>query len=213
MTGPIGAHLPLKLSNFLLNQTGLALDPFMCMIMSNNLSRLILQTAVIYHQACQLNMKSMRLLCHTIARKQWQKAVMTRNPVSWHSEDSFFFLFKVKNKLTPDIKYYKLRISSTSPPQYGVLHIPSEALLLVWSADTWSRLTCPHHSLPLIGDTQAASLTQQTGPALPRLTCLLRGELRCFHMPHGDSKWISPLCVLHGCIGTVRCSDRKGFWD
>lgn len=58
MTGPIGAHLPLMLSNFLLNQTGLALDRFICMIMSNNslitLSRLILQTAVIYHQGLSI---------------------------------------------------------------------------------------------------------------------------------------------------------------
>lgn len=90
-------------------------------------------------EACQWNIKWMLWLCHAVGGKQWQESCHEQK--SSESPLLILFFFKVKNKLTPDIKYYKLKISSTSHRQYGVLHISSEALLLVWSADTWSRLT------------------------------------------------------------------------
>lgn len=120
---------------------------------------------------------------------------LSRAEIQWVTTSHFISFFKVKNKWTPDIKYYKLWQSSTSPLQYGVLHIPSEARLLVWSADTWSGLTFSPLTTSYRGRT-GGFLTQQTGPAPPLLTC--------FHVPHSDAEWISPLCVLQDCIGQGR---------
>lgn len=90
----------------------------------------------------------------TTERVEGKKKKSSRDQRSPEKPSPLLIFFKVKNKLTPDIKYYKLWRSATSPLLYGVLYIPSEALLLVWSADTWSRWT---FSSPLIGDRQAAS--------------------------------------------------------
>lgn len=133
----------MRLSNFPLNQTGLAWCAITCMIMPDNSNRITLQGCkLLWYPTRGLSMKYKvdaltvpRCRRKTVARK------LSRAEIQWVTTPHFIFFFKVKNKLTPDIKYYKLKISSTSHRQYGVLHISSEALLLVWSADTWSRLT------------------------------------------------------------------------
>lgn len=112
--------------------------------------------------------------------------------------------------MTSDIKYYW--ISSTSPLQYGILHIPSEAVLLVWSADTWSRLTCPPSTRSLLSETRRRSfLTQQTRPVLLLLTCLQTAAPR--RMPLSDSKQISPHCVLYTTVLVQLAAATEEDWE
>lgn len=166
-------------------------------------------------EACQLFIyKCMLSPCPTIGRKQWQKAVMSRNPVSHNSENSFFFFFFLRLRTSWH------HTSNTTNLEYPPLHLCNMELYTfplkpcfwfeVLTPEVGWRVLTTHCSYR--GHT-GSFLTEQTGPALPLLTCFLRLALRCFHMPHSDSKWISPLCVLHDRTGTVSCSDRRGFCD
>lgn len=137
----------------------------------------------------------------------------SRNLVSRPSEGSFLLFFQVKNKLTSNL--YKLRISSTSPLQYGVLHIPSEAVL--------NSLKCWHLKQADVSPPLAPSyrghaggfLSQQTGPALLlfNLTPPARLQLRCFHMVVQTELFFSVYNMTVLALRDAVTRRGRGIWD
>lgn len=102
--GPVGARLSLRLRNFPLNQTGLALYAIISTMTPVNSCCLSRQGISIMHR---LSMKYEGSDCPTVGRKPVARK-LSRAQIQWVTTSHFISFFKVKNKWTPDIKYYKL---------------------------------------------------------------------------------------------------------
>lgn len=117
-------------------------------------------------EACQLNIKCVLSLGHTVG--QWQEAFKSRNPVSHHSEDSvsIFFFFRLRTSWH--------QTSNTTNSEYPPLHLcnmefytfplkPSfwfEVLTpeVGWRVlTTHSLLSGTHRQLPHTGDWTSAA--------------------------------------------------------
>lgn len=134
------------------------------------------------------------------ARLLWHsrlKDTGSRNPLSnsrIHFSFSFFSFFWQRTSWHGT--------SNTTNSEYPLLHLcEMEFYTFPVKPCFWFEVLTPEVGWHVLSTRSLLSGThrQQPGPALPLLTCFLRAAQRCFHMPLGDSEWISPLCVLRDC--------------